>query len=118
MSGDWIPITLPNKIRELFGEKIEIISLGGATEASIWSILYPIQEVDKCWKSVPYGKPMKNQTFYILDDRLNAVATDEIGELYIGGIGLAKGYWRDQRRTQSAFISHSDLGSPFTRQEI
>ena len=46
LSGDWIPKELPAKIHDIFGN-VEIISLGGATEASIWSIYYPIGEVDK-----------------------------------------------------------------------
>src|SRR5258705_178394 len=110
LSGDWIPITLPHKIRALFGKKMEIISLGGGTEASIWSILYAIKQIDKKWKSIPYGKPMKNQAFYILDKGLNGIAPKDSGELYIGGFGLAQGYWRDPQRTQSAFIRHPELG--------
>ena len=41
LSGDWIPLALPDRLRRLVPE-VEIVSLGGATEASIWSILYPI----------------------------------------------------------------------------
>ena len=44
LSGDWIPKELPAKIHDIFGN-VEIISLGGATEASIWSIYYKINEV-------------------------------------------------------------------------
>lgn len=45
LSGDWIPLTLPDKIRDVFINS-EVISLGGATEASIWSIYYPIKSID------------------------------------------------------------------------
>src|SRR5205085_3111618 len=41
LSGDWVPVTLPDRIRELCREA-QVISLGGATEASIWSIYYPV----------------------------------------------------------------------------
>ena len=94
LSGDWIPTPLPTTIRTLkAGETpIEIMSLGGATEASIWSIWFPIDTVDPTWKSIPYGKPMANQRFYILDEQLHPVAIGEVGELFIAGDGVARGY--------------------------
>jgi 2-polyprenyl-3-methyl-5-hydroxy-6-metoxy-1,4-benzoquinol methylase/acyl carrier protein len=110
LSGDWIPLKLPEKIRRVFGEEIAVISLGGATEASIWSILYPIKKVHAEWKSIPYGKAMKNQSFHILDKRLNPLIPGEIGELFIGGLGVAEGYWRDIERTSAQFIQHPTLG--------
>lgn len=94
LSGDWIPLTLPDLIRQLkVGETpVEIISLGGATEVSIWSILHPVGAIDPSWKSIPYGKPMANQQFYILDQQLQPVPVGEVGELFIGGDGVARGY--------------------------
>jgi non-ribosomal peptide synthetase component F len=50
-----------------------VISLGGATEASIWYILYPIERVEPDWTSIPYGKPMVNQTFHVLNESLAAL---------------------------------------------
>jgi non-ribosomal peptide synthetase component F len=66
MSGDWIPVALPERILALGGE-VEIISMGGATEASIWSIIYPIEKVDPAWKSIPTAL-MVNQTFHVLNE--------------------------------------------------
>jgi pyochelin synthetase len=109
LSGDWIPVDLPGRIRKLF-KNAKIISLGGATEASIWSILYPIQEVDPLWKSIPYGRPMENQAFYILDEALNPVSSESAGQLYIGGVGVARGYWKDAKRTNDQFIMHPTYG--------
>lgn len=109
MSGDWIPITLPDRIRALLGE-IEVISMGGATEASIWSILYPIHRVDPTWRSIPYGRAMVNQRFYVLNSALEPCPTWVPGQLYIGGIGVALGYWRDPAKTAASFISHPRTG--------
>jgi amino acid adenylation domain-containing protein/thioester reductase-like protein len=95
LSGDWIPLALPDSIRKsIVGEdhSVEIISLGGATEASIWSIFYPICQIDPTWKSIPYGKPLTNQSFHILDDHLKTLPEGTVGELYIGGLGVARGY--------------------------
>ncbi len=52
MSGDWIPVGLPDQIRAL-ASGAQIYSLGGATEASIWSIFYPITQVDPDWAEHP-----------------------------------------------------------------
>jgi amino acid adenylation domain-containing protein/non-ribosomal peptide synthase protein (TIGR01720 family) len=114
MSGDWIPVSLPDRIKELV-QGIEVVSLGGATEASIWSILYPIDEVDPSWKSIPYGRPMWNQSWQILNERLEPCPVWAVGELYIGGIGLAQGYWRDEQKTAHRFITHPRTGERLYR---
>ena len=103
LSGDWIPVGLPDRIRALF-PRAGVISLGGATEASIWSILYPVGAVDPAWKSIPYGRPMANQTFHVLDETGRPRADWVPGDLLIGGIGLALGYWRDEEKTAAAFV--------------
>jgi len=105
LSGDWLPLTLPAQIEALV-PGIQVISLGGATEASIWSILYPIQVFDPTWKSIPYGRPMTNQRFYVLNELLEPCPVWVPGQLYIGGIGLAQGYWRDEAKTVASFITH------------
>ncbi|WP_395854689.1 amino acid adenylation domain-containing protein [Cystobacter fuscus] len=114
LSGDWIPVSLPDRIRRRV-PGVNVISLGGATEASIWSILYPIQRVDPSWKSIPYGQGMEKQSWHILDEELQPCAPGVVGELHIGGIGLAKGYWRDEARTQASFFKHPRTGEPLYR---
>ncbi|MDI1463732.1 amino acid adenylation domain-containing protein [Catellatospora sp. KI3] len=114
MSGDWIPVSLPDRIRQVLGAP-EIVSLGGATEASIWSILYPIGDVPPEWASIPYGRPMRNQTFHVLDDALRPRPTWVPGQLYIGGVGLALGYLHDGAKTSAAFITHPETGQRLYR---
>jgi pyochelin synthetase len=109
LSGDWIPVGLPDQIRAL-AEGIQVVSLGGATEASIWSIIYPVGEVDPSWSSIPYGAPMTNQTFYVLDQNLRPCPDWVSGELYIGGVGLALGYWRNPVETEYRFIQDEATG--------
>ena len=105
LSGDWIPLDLPDKIKTLV-QDVQVISLGGATEASIWSNVYPIEEVDPDWKSIPYGHPMVNQRYYVLKELMEDCPDWVPGQLYIGGIGLAKGYWHDEEKTRNSFIIH------------
>lgn len=109
LSGDWIPLTLPKRLKS-YNDKLKIYSLGGSTEASIWSIYYPIEEIDENWTSVPYGKPLGNQTFYVLDNELRICPEMITGELYIGGKGLAKGYLNDIKKTNEKFIIHPKTG--------
>ncbi|MBP0020476.1 MAG: amino acid adenylation domain-containing protein [Cyanobacteria bacterium SBLK] len=105
LSGDWIPLSLPEQIQTL-GRDARVVSLGGATEASIWSIYYPIDRVDPTWKSIPYGVPLTNQRFYVLDENLEPRPVWVAGHLYIGGIGLAREYWRNREKTDKHFIIH------------
>jgi pyochelin synthetase len=103
MSGDWIPVSLPDAIRARI-PSIELHSLGGATEAAIWSITYPIDRVDPAWPSIPYGKPLENQRFHVLDGALRPRPDLVVGDLYIAGTGLAEGYLGDPTKTDSSFI--------------
>jgi len=112
MSGDWIPVDLPDRIKKYFpGAKT--ISLGGATEGTVWSNFYPVEKVESHWTSIPYGRPMNNNFFYILDEQLNPVPMGEVGELYIGGVGVARGYANDAEKTTKSFVEdpfNSTLG--------
>jgi amino acid adenylation domain-containing protein len=114
LSGDWIRVRLPERIRKLF-PKARVISLGGATEASIWSIYHPIGIVPARARRIPYGRPLANQTFHVLDARLEPRPVWAAGELYIGGEGLAKGYWRDPEKTAAHFVIHPRTGERLYR---
>ena len=107
MSGDWIPVDLPDRLFAI-APNANLLSLGGATEAAIWSISYPITHSCQKFASVPYGKPLTNQAFYILNQALQPCPNWVTGELYIGGTGLAVGYWDDDERTHAAFIHHPE----------
>jgi acyl-coenzyme A synthetase/AMP-(fatty) acid ligase len=115
MSGDWIPVTLPDRIRDLANPGITLVGLGGATEASIWSSYYLIGAVDPAWPSIPYGKPLTNQFFEVFDADLRRRPEWVPGELYIGGLGVALGYWRDQEKTGQSFIRHPGTGERLYR---
>lgn len=108
LSADWIPVTLPDRLRAL-APHAEVVSLGGATEASIWSICYPIGEVDPSWPSIPYGRALRGQSFHILDEHGRPCPVGEPGELHIGGDGLARCYVGDPGQTAERFITHPIL---------
>jgi amino acid adenylation domain-containing protein len=116
LSGDWISLSLPKSIQTTFGEQLTITSLGGATEASIWSIVFTLpKEIIQEWKSIPYGMPLQNQQYYVYDAHLDDCPEWVNGELYIGGVGLADGYWNDRIKTESSFIIHPRTGERLYR---
>ncbi len=103
LSGDWIPVTLPDQIRNTF-VNAKVVSLGGATEAAIWSNWYPVETVDPAWASIPYGKPIRNAVYHVLDEQLQPVPVGTPGELHIGGLCLADGYLNREELTAQRFI--------------
>lgn len=105
LSGDWIPVKLPDKVRETFLHA-QVISLGGATEATIWSNYYPIREVGEDWVSIPYGKPIQNAKYYILNENAQPCPIGVEGDLYIGGECLAMGYMNNPELTKERFIEN------------
>ena len=114
LSGDWIPVALPDAVR-VCCPGTRVVSLGGATEAAIWSIWYDIGAVEPGARSIPYGVPLCNQTFHVLDGRLESCPDWCPGELYIGGLGLADGYAGDPERTAERFIVHPRTGERLYR---
>ena len=104
MSGDWVPVSHPGRIRNLF-QNVEIVALGGATEGSIWSNHFEIPEiVPEDWKSIPYGKPLANQKYYVLDQNMEDCPDWVPGTLYIAGDGVAQGYLNDNEKTEEKFV--------------
>ncbi|HKH47472.1 MAG TPA: amino acid adenylation domain-containing protein [Thermoanaerobaculia bacterium] len=114
LSGDKIPLDLPAAIRRI-APGAEIVSLGGATEASIWSIVYPVSDVDPAWATIPYGYPLVNQTWDVRDRHGRPCPRWVPGELHIGGVGLALGYWNDEEKTRRSFIADAATGERLYR---
>jgi amino acid adenylation domain-containing protein len=114
LSGDWIPVGLPDALRRVFSG-CRVVSLGGATEAAIWSVHHPIGEVSSRWRSIPYGRPLANQRVAVLDDDLAHRPVWVPGHLHIGGLGVARGYWRDRERTAAAFVTEPRGGERLYR---
>ncbi|AUS99569.1 hypothetical protein CLI64_03735 [Nostoc sp. CENA543] len=105
MGGDWLPVSLPDSIQALVPE-VQILSIGGPTETTIWNIGYLITEVDPNWKSIPYGTPMANAKYYVLNEALEDCPVWVAGQMYCAGVQVAQGYWRDAEKTAAKFITH------------
>jgi len=113
MSGDRIPPLLPSSLRNLLPE-LEIWSLGGPTETTIWNILHPI-DAGYVGQTIPYGRPNSNNRAYLLDSAGQDVPDWVIGEICAAGTGLALGYWGDQARTDARFFDDPIRGERIFR---
>ncbi|QHI35450.1 Tyrocidine synthase 3 [Kordia antarctica] len=87
----------------LLGKVKELWNMYGPTETTIWSMLRKISEGDR---SNNIGYPIDNTQIYLLDAQKELVPEGVVGQLYIGGSGLAKGYYQKESLTSERFISH------------
>ena len=83
----------------------ELWNMYGPTETTIWSAIHRVASADG---TIPCGRPIANTQLFILDRHRNPVPAGVVGELHIGGSGLARGYWRQPELTKERFID-----SPF-----
>jgi amino acid adenylation domain-containing protein len=110
LSGDWVPLSLAPAVTERFANA-RVVALGGATEAAIWSNFFPVRAIDPRWRSVPYGRPIQNARYHVLDERLGLLPIEVPGDLYIGGGCLSAGYDRQPELTAERY-----LPDPFSRE--
>lgn len=113
-SGDRIPVELPGRVRDAC-PAARVIASGGPTETAIWCVFHEVVEADAGCERIPYGRPMRNHTIHVLDERLEPCPVWVPGQMYIGGAGLADGYWRDPERTASSFVEHPRTGDRLYR---
>ena len=113
LGGDWIPVSLPGRLRAL-APNTRVIALGGATEVSMDSTIYEVDRCDPEWNSIPYGRPMANQTSYVLDRRGQPVPIGVPGELLLGGVGVGRGYFNRPELTAEKFVPDA-FGAPGAR---
>jgi pimeloyl-ACP methyl ester carboxylesterase len=113
VGGEALSADLARQLAECCGS---VWNMYGPTETTIWSSVYKLEGKDD--KLVPIGKPIANTTFYILDANRQPVAAGAEGELYIGGEGLARGYFERDQLTAEKFVSNpfcADLGARMYR---
>jgi amino acid adenylation domain-containing protein len=84
---------------------VRFTNMYGPTEATCASSWHPIASVPTDESvAVPIGRACPGEELLVLDEQLAQVPPDEIGDLYIAGVGLSPGYWRDEEKTAAAFL--------------
>ncbi|MEW9701478.1 amino acid adenylation domain-containing protein [Paenibacillus sp. SI8] len=84
----------------------QLIDVYGPTENTTYSTCFPIRDESEIQTNIPIGRPLKNNTAYILDRNLQLVPIGVPGELYLGGDGLALGYLNRPELSEETFIDH------------
>lgn len=87
-----------------FGKGRNYFNAYGPTETSVCASIYKFHENSPQEGILPIGKPIQNITIHILDAYLNLLPIGSTGELYVGGIGVAKGYLNNKNLTDEKFI--------------
>lgn len=108
MSGDKIPSHLPHALVTAKPD-LQVMSLGGPTETTVWNILNDVTDLPQDATLVPYGYPNANNRAYILDAMGRPCPDWVAGELHAAGAGVARGYWKDPERTAQTFFHHNGL---------
>ncbi|WP_143087310.1 non-ribosomal peptide synthetase, partial [Clostridium frigidicarnis] len=97
IGGDTLPITLLNELKKY---SLDIYNMYGPTETTVWSTIRKIENEDR----INIGKPIQNTKVYILDKRLTLRPIGAIGEVYISGDGIGRGYLNNEKLTEQKFI--------------
>ncbi len=97
--GEALPVELAKALRPHVGS---LFNMYGPTEATVWSSVHRFES--GLWDSVPLGRPVLNTQMYVLDRRKNPLPRGAIGELYIGGRGVASGYHKRAAMTRERFL--------------
>ena len=101
LGGEALPSSLVQTVRSVF--QGELFNMYGPTETTIWSTAHTIRDIPS---SIPIGRPLSNTSVHILDDVFQPVPVGEVGELFIGGEGVARGYWRRPALTAERFLDN------------
>ena len=100
LGGEALPASLVKLLRTAFGG--ELHNMYGPTETTIWSTTC---RIDGAPDVISIGAPILNTDVYILDAQMQPVPAGEVGDLYIGGDGVARGYWKRPELTAERFIA-------------
>ncbi len=97
---------------------VQFMNLYGPTEATITSLYFQTQvneSVSFAHNAIPIGQPIDNVRVYVLDTALNPVPTGVVGEIYIGGLGVSRGYLNRPDLTAERFVPDPFASEPGSR---
>jgi amino acid adenylation domain-containing protein len=103
--GEALPVDLGRRLSSVTltgepGPRAQVWNVYGPTETTIWSARHELGPTGEPW----LGQPLGNTQVHVLDGELNPVPAGVVGELYIGGQGLARGYWNRPELTAERFV--------------
>ncbi len=101
VGGEVLSTKLINRLHLAY-PSLKILNAYGPTENTTFSTSFLIDR--PFLRNIPIGKPISNTTCYILNARRGVLPVDAVGEIYVGGDGVARGYWKRDKLTREAFI--------------
>jgi amino acid adenylation domain-containing protein len=108
---------LPERLKlwqQHVGRKVRLFNTYGPTETTIVVMVAELTEVELDQGEVSIGRPIANTQIYLLDASLRPVPIGMPGEMYVGGVGLARGYYHRPELTAERFIPHPFSNEPYT----
>jgi len=104
VGGEELRYDVASVAQEYFGQDLRIFNEYGPTEATVGCIVHQFDAKQASKATVPIGQSIAGTHAYVLDDLLHQQPAGVAGELYVGGIGLAQGYWQQDGLTADQFI--------------
>ncbi|MGL5384304.1 MAG: amino acid adenylation domain-containing protein, partial [Enterobacterales bacterium] len=112
VAGELCPAKLVQEVTSIF-TTVELFNEYGPTEATVWATVYRCSSSDV--DPVPIGRPISNKYIYLLDVHGQPVPIGAVGEMYIGGVGVARGYLNLPELTSDRFLHDPFVGKPGAR---
>ncbi len=109
VGGEAFETNLALQVWNSFGRQVEIYNEYGPTEATVGCMVHLFDPRQDTRAVVPIGKPAANMQILLLDENLNFVPENVVGEIYISGTGLARGYLNNPQQTAERFVDNPVL---------
>ncbi|MGC1373346.1 MAG: amino acid adenylation domain-containing protein, partial [Candidatus Sulfotelmatobacter sp.] len=111
-SGEVLPVELAERFRAGFAGA-RLLNLYGSSEVAADVTCQEVGEADCGASSISIGRPISNTQIYLLDEQGNPVPVGVRGEIYVGGAGLARGYWQRPELTAERFVANPFASGDF-----
>lgn len=104
VGGEELKSSLALEIHDLFDGNIQIFNEYGPTETVVGCMIHQYNTISDNSVTVPIGVPISNTRIYVLNESLEPTDIDQIGEIYIAGDGVARGYINNKKLTEERFL--------------
>lgn len=114
LGGDWVDPGIVERLKRV-APGASLHTIGGPTETTVWNIVNKVESVPPGWESLPYGRPIDNASYHILDEDLADVPDWTPGEMFCGGLPLCQRASLDDAENARAFATHPVTGERIYR---
>ena len=109
--GDYL---IPESAKKIFSvfPGVRLVNVGGPTETTLWNIYHDVTPEEAESGIIPYGKPISNTQYFLLNDVMEQVPVGVVGMMYCGGIGITAGYLKDEKQTAEKYVMSQYSDAP------